>query len=255
MGAIKWIGGAIGWATGGIIGGIIGFALGSLLENAVSGQYAADQNSSSSDTSWQRRARRPLRTQEGDFGISLLILSAAIMRSDNRLLKSELNYIKDFFTRQFGPEKAANYILLFKDLLQKDYPVQEVCFQIRQYMDYSSRLQLIHYLFGLSMCDNQVHPVEMDLLFSMSGWLGLSPGDYESIKAMFIKDNRAAYAILEITQDASEEDIKKAYKRMAMKYHPDKVAHLGTDAQRAANEKFKEVNLAYETIKKEKGWK
>jgi DnaJ like chaperone protein len=70
---------------------------------------------------------------------------------------------------------------------------------------------------------------------------------------MFVKDTSSAYKILEITPDANDEELKKAYRRMAMKYHPDKVAHLGQDVQKAANTKFQELIAAYEKIKKERG--
>jgi DnaJ like chaperone protein len=83
--------------------------------------------------------------------------------------------------------------------------------------------------------------------------MGISEKDFESIKAMFFKDTKSAYKILEITPDASDEELKKAYRKMAIKYHPDKVSHLGEDVQKAAKEKFQQLNAAYEAIKKERG--
>ena len=70
---------------------------------------------------------------------------------------------------------------------------------------------------------------------------------------MFVKNTESAYKILEISPEASNEEVKKAYKRMAIKYHPDKVSHLGEDVQRQAKEKFQQLNAAYEEIKKERG--
>ena len=61
------------------------------------------------------------------------------------------------------------------------------------------------------------------------------------------------YEILDLERGASSAEIKKAYRKMAIKYHPDKVSALGEEFQKAAKEKFQKVQEAYETIKKEKG--
>lgn len=111
----------------------------------------------------------------------------------------------------------------------------------------------MHFLFGLAAADAQVHASELKLITQIVGILGVSNSDFESIKAMFVKDTTSAYRILEITPDASDDELKKAYRRMALKYHPDRVAHLGDDVQKAANSKFQELNAAYEKIKKERG--
>ncbi|HET9571352.1 MAG TPA: TerB family tellurite resistance protein [Bacteroidales bacterium] len=248
MGAIKWIGGVMGWAFGGVMGGIIGFAVGSMFDNAFTGE----QVNSSPGGSGQARMGRP-QTQPGDFGVSLLILSAAVMNSDRQVLRSELDYVKEFFKRQFGQAKAESYISMLRELLKQNIDLKEVCLQIKMYMDHASRLQLIHYLFGLSKADGHVHPDEVQTIRNISNWLGISIVDYESIQAMFIKSAESAYKILEITPQATDEEVRKAYKRMAVKHHPDKVSHLGEDVQKAANDKFKEVNSAYDRIKKERG--
>lgn len=185
--------------------------------------------------------------------MSLLILSAAVMNSDKQVKKSELDYVKEFYKRQFGQAKAESYIIMLRELLQKEIDLHEVCLQIKMYMDHASRLQLIHYLFGLSQSDGHVHPDEVQTVKNISSWLGISTMDYESIQAMFVKNSESAYKVLEITPQATDEEVRKAYKRMAVKHHPDKVHHLGEDVQKAASEKFKEVNAAYDQIKKERG--
>jgi len=250
MGAVKWIGGVIGWATGGMLGSLIGYAVGSAVDNAISGH----QGNGGWLQSEQGRVRgsRPV-TMEGDFGVSLLVLSASVMRSDNRIVKAELDFVKEFFVKNFGVVKAKEYILLLRELLSQDYDIRAACQQIKQFMDLASRVQLLHYLFGLSLADGDANPSEVETIRAMSAWLGISTSDYESIKAMFIKDQSSPYKILEIDPQATDEEVKKAYKKMAIRYHPDKVAHLGDDVQKAANDKFKEVNQAYDHIKKIRG--
>jgi DnaJ like chaperone protein len=119
-------------------------------------------------------------------------------------------------------------------------------------MDYSSRLQLLQLLFNVSIADGNVHPSEIEVINTVAGYIGISSSDLLSIKNIFIPETDSAYKILEIDRTASNEEVKKAYRRMAMKYHPDKVNHLGEEFKKTADDKFKKVNKAYEKIKKER---
>jgi DnaJ like chaperone protein len=231
----KWIGGGLGWAFGGPIGGILGFVFGSMVDGMQSGKYEY----------------KP--TQSGDFSVSLLILSAAVMRADGKVMKSELDYVRNFFSRQFGSEIASNRIQMLQEILKQDFNLPEVCQQIGQYMDYPSRLQLLHYLFGISAADNHYNPKEVEMVGIISGYLGIDRNDYESIRAMFVKDIDSAYKVLEITPAATDEEIKAAYRKMAVKYHPDKVEHLGPEVRKSAEDKFKQLQVAYDEIKKRRG--
>jgi DnaJ like chaperone protein len=253
MGAIKWIGGVLGWSVGGIMGSIMGYALGSLADKVLSGDASKGSIFQGGQQGGQQgRFQRPV-TQPGDFGVSLLILSAAVMKSDKQILKAELDFVKQFFVRQFGEAKAANYILTLRELLKQEYNLRDVCQEIKMYMDHASRLQLLHFMYGLSLSDGHAHPDELNTIQQIASWLGISIYDQDSIKAMFIKSTGSAYKVLEITPEATDEEVRKAYKRMAVKHHPDKVGHLGEDVQKAANDKFKEINQAFDQIKKERG--
>ena len=70
---------------------------------------------------------------------------------------------------------------------------------------------------------------------------------------MFFRNTLSDYTILELKPNASDSELKKGYRKMAAKYHPDKVNHLGNDLRKLAEEKFKSVNEAYQNIKKERG--
>ena len=139
---------------------------------------------------------------------------------------------------------------VFKEILDQDYPLRDVCRQIQRSMDHPSRLELIHILYGLSAADGDVHEKEIHVIQAIANYLNINKSDYESIKATFAKDNEAPYRILEIDPSASDQEVKKAYRKMATKYHPDKVSHLGKEMQDLAEEKFKAVNDAYQKIKK-----
>ncbi|HOK27027.1 MAG TPA: TerB family tellurite resistance protein [Bacteroidales bacterium] len=238
-GFAKWIGGGLGWVLGGPIGGLLGFLFGSFVDESTS--YP------SHDTKYVSTETTP-----GAFGVSLLVLVAAVMKADKRVLKSELEYVKQFFISQFGVESTREAMILLRDLLKQDIPIKDVCKQIAKNMDYPSRMHLLHFLFGIAGADGKFGSGEVQVISKIAEYLGISSRDYTSIKNMFIPDTDAAYKILEIEPTATDEEVKKAYRRMALKYHPDRVSHLGEDFKKAADEKFKKVNEAYEKIKKER---
>lgn len=253
----KWIGGALGWAVGGPIGGILGFAIGAMVaDNSLSVEKGNPRAGRGYDPRYDRRYQSQRHhTQPGDFASALLVLSAAVMKADGRQLKSELDFIREFFKRQFGEAAAAQQISLLKEILNKDIPVKDVCEQIRYYMEHPMRLQLLHYLFGIASADGTVDKKEVFLIEQIATYLGISTKDYESIRAMFYKDSASAFKILEIEESATDEEVKKAFRKMAMKYHPDKVRGLGEQHEKAAAEKFRSVQEAYDQIKKERGIK
>ena len=191
--------------------------------------------------------------KQKDFSSSLLVLSAAVMKADGSVKKSELDYVKSFFLSNFGQEQAEKYILTLREILKQDIQIAEVSQQIGRYMDYSSKLQLLHYLFGIASADGQVHESEVKVIETISRYMGIYTSDYESVKAMFVKKVDDAYTILGVEPSATDDEVKKAYREMAKKNHPDKVAYLGDDVRKAAEKKFQEINDAYDRIKKQRG--
>ena len=240
MGLGKWIAGALGWAVFGPIGGILGYYFASRVEKLAeaSVEYSEEQ-------SWNQG-------QRNSFLMSLLVLSAYVIKADGKTTSQELSALRSFFSGNFGPQAGLEAEEIVKELLDKDYNLYEVCTQIRSCMDYSQRLQLLHYLVSLGACDG-LHQKEIDILEIIATYIGLSKSELDSMLAQFRPDNDSNYRVLEISPAATDEEVKKAYRKMAVKYHPDKVATLGEDVQKAAEEKFKAVNQAYEAICKERG--
>ena len=239
MGFSKWIGGALGWSFGGPIGAIIGVALGSLVD-AMDGEQMTYQ-----------RTYRKGQTQSGDFEVSLLILASVVIKSDGMQDQRELDFVRQQFVTMYGKERANHAFKLFKDISKQNIPLHQVCLQIRQMMNHASRLQLVHFLFGIANADGAVSESEVSAIQTIANYLGISHLDFESIKAMFYRSIDNAYKILEIDKNASVDDIKAAYRKMAKKYHPDKVTHLGEEHRKGAEEKFKEVQKAYDELQKQ----
>ena len=175
----KWIGGGLGFTLGGPIGALAGFVLGSMFDEA--------------DRVFQNPAPysgNQFETKRGDYIFSLLVLVTAVLKADGKILKSELNYVKEFLKRNFGDQGARHALGILYNLSTQNIPTTEVCMQIRQYMDYSSRLQLIHFLFGIAAADGLVHAEEIRLVEQIAHSLGIAKNDYISVESMFCSKNR-----------------------------------------------------------------
>lgn len=257
----KWIGASLGWSFGGPIGAIIGLVLGSIVDSIsdkgtpLLGDWQTKQKQRPTYQS-QRQTQRQQRpqTKPGDFEVSLLVLASVVIKADGIQDQREMDFVRQYFVNMYGTERANHAFNLFKGINQQQIPVRQVCLQIQQMMDHPSRLQLLHFLFGIAKADGLVTENEVTQIYTISGYLAIGSRDFESIKAMFYNSSDNAYKILEITKDATVDEIKAAYRTMAKKYHPDKVIHLGEEHRKGAEEKFRQVQGAYEKIQKERGF-
>jgi DnaJ like chaperone protein len=233
------IGFGIGWWVLGPVGALIGMFLGGQAEEMAVGD--------------NKKQGMPYGSPRDGFVVSLLVLMAAVMKSDGKILRSELDYARNYLRNYLGEEKAREALIVLRDLIKKQIPLSDVCHQIRINLNYDSRIQLLHLLFGLARADGQLSSVEIGTIDRIAGLLGISRSDYQAVLNMFFDNLEAHYKILEISPSATDEEVKKAYRKMALRFHPDKVSHLGPEFQKAANEKFARVNDAYNKIKKEWG--
>ena len=253
MGAGKWIGGFLGWVTLGPIGALLGFWFGSAVDDYIERSRQLPGDDSSNTRTYSSRTAYTASEQRNSFLVSLLVLSAAVIKADGKTLQAELDYVKDFVRRNFGDAAVPEAMRMLDQFTRQDVNIYSVGPQIARYMNYSQRLQLFHYLAQIAMADGHFDKKEKGVLEAIGATIGLSQADYASVISMFYKETGAAYTVLEISPSATDDEVRTAYRKMAMKNHPDKVATLGPDVQKAAAEKFRQVQEAYEAIKKERG--
>ena len=244
MGYTKWLTGLLGWVVFGPIGGLLGFLYGMALEKGRAYLNAESEQSKRTYSATEQR---------NSFFVSLLVLSSAVIKADGKTHPKEIDMVKDFVRRNFGESAVQDAVQILEKLQNQQVNIYEVGPQIARYMNYSQRIQLFHYLVQLAIADGKFDKSEKSVLEAIGTTIGLSVSDAASVIAMFYKETDSAYAVLEIDPSATDDEVRQAYRRMAMKNHPDKVATLGPEVQKAAEEKFRQIQEAYESIKKERG--
>jgi DnaJ-class molecular chaperone with C-terminal Zn finger domain len=242
---IKWAAAFIGYLVFRFPGAVLGFIVGSLLDGWSS-------NDSGGRTVFQNANNQTV--SPADFELNLLSLCSIIIKADGSVNQSELDYVRQYFLSTYGKEKANAIFRTFNEVIKKrEISAERICAYMVQRTRYEVRLQLLHFLFGIAQADGQLSPSEVQKLREIAGYLRVGAHDFESIMAMFVKSADNAYKILEIERTATDDEVKKAYRNMAKKYHPDRVVTENEAIRKGAEEKFKEVQKAYETIQKERG--
>ena len=243
---IKWLGAIAGFAYRGIIGAIGGYLIGSLIDSMFFGK----KTSGSRSTTFTQQGQT---VSPGDFELNLLSLCSIVIRADGSVSQDELDYVRRYFVQSYGKERANATFRTFNDVIKnREVDAQRICEYLVQRTRREVRLQIIHFLFGIAQADGRVSEREVDQIAQIAGYLRLSRGEFESLKAMFFKSAESAYTILELDKTATDAEVKKAYRDMAKKYHPDKLQHMDEAYRQGAEEKFKNVQEAYETIQKER---
>lgn len=269
------IGLVLGSIYGGLLGAVFGFFIGGYIDRLILRKRI------------QMKFGRRSRLGPDDFVDSLMKLTAVVIKADQRMLRSELDYVKQYLINSIGASKAQVAILKLRDYLNQDIDVDEVCSDLTSKANIQDCLLIMQFLFGLAQADGQIEQSEIEKIRNIAFKLGISSSDFDALKSMFLGRSNFGYGsgsygyggggysgysessssydsssynnldndykILEVSPDASDDEVKKAYRKAAMKHHPDKASHLGEEMRKAAEEKFAKVNEAYNRIKKSRG--
>ena len=254
----KYIFLGLGWTLGGPIGALLGYYIGKAIssDDGGSGFFGGSPH---------HGPYRNTGTQD-DINAALMVLIAAVMKVDGSVKKSELDYVKRFLLQNYGEERGKEMLTILKDMVQRDIAIDQVCQQIKVNTDYNTRYHMVDFLFGICSADGEFHPTEINILRLIAQYLGISHSDYTSIFERHVgrsdssySDSRSSsstsyskdpYRVLGIDSSATDNEVRRAYRKMAMKYHPDRVAGMSEEMQRNAAEQMKEINQAYEEIKR-----
>ncbi|MBM6993448.1 MAG: DnaJ domain-containing protein [Prevotella sp.] len=270
----KWIGGFLGFiVTGSPLGALAGYALGSLFDSNFDdvsigggGNFGAN-NGYRDGYGNQQYGYQQSNSYEGQrnaFRFSLLVLASYIINADGRIMHSEMNLVRQWLRANFGEAAVSDGEQVLRKLFEQqknlgrdEYrsAVMSSCQQIRQNMSYEQRLQLLNFLVMIAQADGAVVNAEVSALMECAINLGLSEQDVNSM--LNLRDAGtsldAAYRVLGVSPQASDKEVKAAYRKLALQHHPDRVSTLGEDVRKAAEKKFQEINAAKETIWKARG--
>lgn len=206
----------------------------------------------------------------------LILLSAEVIKADQRIYPRELDLVRKRLEHEFEPSVVEKYMADLRLCLKKKVKVETLCREIRVRLLPAEKIQLLHFLTGLTVTNGQMIDYEYDLLRKIALLIDISEIRFRSILAMFRFERirtyskqqqssnksyrsttslSSAYAILEIDSSASDTEVKKAFRTLAKLHHPDRVVHLGPEFQKSAKIKFQKISDAYESIKTNRGFK
>jgi len=262
----KWIGGFLGFMTAGPLGALAGMVLGGVFDTMLDAvNTPGTQGTFDGQSGFESQAYTRQRTYQGQrnsFLFSMLVLASYIIKADGKVMHSEMELVRNMLRQNFGEVGRSQGDDILRKLFDEQKrvgassfrnTVMQCCQQIARNMDYSQRLQLLNFLVMISQADGRVDPAEVTAMKECAQWMQMSVDEVDSMLGLGKDDLESAYRVLGVSPNASDDEVKKAYRRLALEHHPDKVAALGDDIRKAAEKKFQEINAAKDKIWKARG--
>lgn len=261
MGLGKWIGGVMGFMALGPLGALAGYAIGSLFDTAASAEQASAGKDGYDEPVTAAAGQR------NSFLFSLLVMASYIIRADGKVMHSEMEFVRNFLRRHFGEQAVAEgqqiLLNLFEERKRMDQrdpmafrnTIRACGEQMASHLSYEERLQLLNFLVMIAKSDGSVCEAEIDALKEVTVAMGLPLREMDSMLHLNGNNLEEAYKVLEVEPSVTDEEVRAAYRKLALKHHPDKVAALGEDIRKAAEIKFQQINAAKERVYKARGMK
>ena len=233
----KWLGAGLGWAVGGPVGGLLGFFAGKLIEQG---------NGDNANSITQGLT---------EFEINLAVLASHLIKIDGRISLEEVTFVTDFLNTHFDSNYSARRTQMVNHCMQKEYDLSAACDQIRVNTPYATRVQVIHFLFDVALCDGELNERENYFIFRIAGYLNVNDVEFKRIKTertAQVVAQVSVYEVLGVQRSASMEEIRNAYRKLVLKYHPDRNKTATEQEKKELSIRFQRIHEAYEQIKKDR---
>ncbi len=260
MAAGKWIGGILGWMAGGPLGALAGLAIGAIFDYGLDDVNKQDSNSNQS--TGRQYGQRSEEGQRNSFLFALLVLVSYVIKADGRVMHSEMEATRRFLRNNFGPEAQLQGEAILSRLFQEHNirgrasfaaTVADCCRQVADNIDRAQRLQLLSLLATVARADGTVSPEEAEAVRQCAVWMRLTVDDAEAALSLGGDTLADAYKVLGVQPTATNDEVRRAYRKLALEYHPDRVSALGEDVRKVAERKMQLINDAKERIYKARG--
>ncbi len=196
--------------------------------------------------------------QHNHFVELLTRISAQLINVDGKVETVEIQTFKNFFQTKLNFSNSA--LLWVEDLLRselkKEHSLEELSQEINNQFSSELKLVMLELLYQIAHSDFEFHAKEEEFLNKVVKLLGISSEDQQTVynrhsgtSSASSSGNGQYYKVLGLAEGASQEEIKKAYRELVKKFHPDVVAHLGEEFRRLSEAKMKEITQAYEKLK------
>ncbi len=186
------------------------------------------------------------------FQINLISILSYVVKVDGHIDQSEIQVVVRIFQKLgFSPVDLTMMSRAFQTALQQNIDLKLTCENFKKCSRYEDRLMLLRMVYMVVMADQKFHAKEKEAIAQIIDYLEITKNDATSIEAEFVQSADKYYTLLGLHKGATLAEVKKAYRKLALTHHPDRVRHLGDEYDKFAEEKFKDISEAYQIILKE----